>query len=214
MNKMIQKQIDALEREFKKPYPDEIKQIFELKDSKQIQIKEVRFSFPKDPLEMSEAGFEFEYKQNDDSTHQIRKCKWYETLEEELLKRGIQVVSLKQEALRCGYHLRSNLKTSDILYGKSLTNITLRDFIEERFGDLPPIKNIVEQIKHFQADENPNSSDCQNYIKSCINGLGNSLVWQLKYNNNEAFQILVGAVTYLLDQRYSISISKAFFENR
>lgn len=209
MNKIIDEKLKQLDKELAIPFPDEIADLLAMVDMKSVFLIDVEFILPDDPLQKGLPQFQFKYNLN--NTTQVVSCRWFASLEEELFRRGQKVKSLDQEAARGGYRLASNMRLSDILYGASLSNSILLEIIEIRFGNLKPINKLIAQVKHFKKPISENELDCRNYLEACINGLGNSLILQLNYDNAQAYQILVGAVTFLMDRRFSISISNAIF---
>ena len=214
MSEIINKKLKKLVAELREPYPHQVKDLFDRIDQGVTKLNFINFIGPEDPLEMGAPQFEFHFLNQGAPNEWILPCPWMATLEEELFKRRLKVQTPEQEAYRNGTRLLSNLKWADIQFGKGYTSQVLWKYLDERFGNIPQIKEILSNVAHYKAYESPHALECQSYIKSVIDGTGNSLVMNLGYDNKKAFSILVGSIIYMLDKRHNITIGKLLFPNR
>ena len=213
MFEIIDKKLKQLFAEFREPYPIEVNDMFEQIDQRTARLNSIRFVSPEDPLEVALPNFEFYFRLDNAPAELILTCSWMVTLEEELYRRRLKVSTHGEEAYRSGTRLLSNLRLPDIQYGKGYTSQVLWRYLDARFGNIPQVREILDNMAHYRPYESVHALDCQNYIKSSIDGLGNSLILQLHYNEKEAFSILVGAIIYMLDKRYNITLGKILFPN-
>lgn len=135
-----------------------------------------------------------------------------EVLNQALWSRGIRMATWEQEAMRFGEHLLSNLATADELFGRECVDTALCEVLFRTFEDVPVIVGALNQIPRPHVNDLDAFVDCQNFIAGSINGLGNELVVCLNYpDDGTAFSILTGAIAFLLDRRYSLSLRNILF---
>lgn len=171
------------------------------------------FLLPEDPLKADQGYFRFEYALTLPKTKTL-EIPWAPKLEAELYKRHITMAKPEQEAARAGMLLVSNMRYSDIRFGKEYSSAVLIELIEERFGDIEVVRSLLSKSRNANPSRGNSYSECRSYLKSCLDGLGNSLIVELYYKNNTAFSILVGAIVVLLDQRFHITLRNILFPKK
>lgn len=214
MSEVINHKLKELVSELKRPYSEDVIGFFQNVDAGNARIQAVNFVGAEDPLKMGPPKFEFNYRMAGAPALLVLSTPWLATLEQELFNRGLKVATLEQEAMRGGTLLLSNMRYADIAFGQNYSNNVLLDFIRERFGSIDVVTQILSNMKYSLPPNSGQLHDCRNYVESAINGLGNSLVLQLHYDNQVAFRVLVGAVVYFLDQRFQVSLSKILFPKK
>lgn len=205
--------LQKLIKDMEKPLQPAARSFLEVFDQNRPEFFTAEFRLPEDPMRATEGQFHFEYTSRP-PTFTTVDLPWEPKFEAELYKRRIRMAKPEQEAVRAGMLLLSNLRYSDIRFGKDYTSAVLVEVIGDRFGEIDVIKSLLAKSKSANASRGNSYSECKSYLKSCIDGLGNSLVVELGYKNNTAFSILVGAIVFLLDQRFHISLRNILFPKR
>jgi len=175
-------------------------------------IASKEFIAPTQPLDLLNGlkpYFEFGFNTNSGVEKVVQN--WMEKIETDFYRAGIQMDSSLSEALRGGTLLLSNMNWPDLQFGRDFTDHVIWDFVNERFGTIEVIRNLLEKIPFNSPRNSASYAECKNFVSTSINGYGNSLVIQLHYGNDIAFPILVAAVAYMLDLRFSITLRKALY---
>lgn len=214
MSDYIKLQLKNLEKELKTPFPKEFKSLLENIENGISKFVQVNFIAPSDPFKTEKPRFEFQFRQADASSLLVLECEWQASIEEQLYQLHIKVSSLEQEAMRGGTLLLSNLRTADILWGKDYVDSVLWSVVSDRFEGVQVIQDLKQEFSHNKPYDSTHRIECMNYLKSSVNGFGNSLVLQLQYDDKTAYRILVGAVVYMLDRRFNISLRKTLFPKK
>jgi len=215
MNDHIKQQLAILENDLKQPVPKQLATIIDEVQKGAATFVEISFIAPNDPFKTEVPKMEFKFRRSGSPALLVLECEWLASIEEELYRLNLQVQTQEQEAMRGGTLLLSNLRAADIIWGKGFVDSVLWVVIEERFKGLELFKTLKEEYStSAKPYESTHLYECKNYLQSCINGFGNSLVFQLKYDDKIAYRILVGAVVYMLDKRFNISLRKTLFPNR
>lgn len=209
MSDTLQKLIKDMEQ----PLQSQAVAFLEEVDKMKPEFFTADFCLPEDPMKANEGYFHFEFTSTP-PRFKIVELPWTPKLEAELYKRHVRMAKPEQEAVRAGMLLLSNLRYADIRFGKDYSSAVLAEVIGERFGDIDVVKSLLAQSRSANASKGNSYQECRSYLKSCVDGLGNSLIVELRYKNNTAFSILVGAIVFLLDQRFHISLRNILFPKK
>jgi hypothetical protein len=137
------------------------------------------------------------------------RLEWSDRLSDELWQRRIRMTQADHEAARCGMHLTSNMRYSDIRFGVDYSNSVLVEVVRERFGHIQAIADSLALAPTYPPNKEGSFLECFNYLKHAIDGLGNSLVVEFKYDNQTAFPILAASVWFLVERRFSLPFLRA-----
>jgi hypothetical protein len=130
--------------------------------------------------------------------------RWTESFQRELLERGVRMKTRDEEAVRTGVHLLSNFAYADMQFGTKLTDTAVWRAISDRFTSIPTVAGSLKASLPSFEPTTKEYENCVSFVRQCIDGYGNSLFVQLKYNDPEAFGILVGGVWIVLQSRFSL----------
>jgi len=187
----------------RQPLPSEFVDLLAAIDENRITFHRKAFRADLASLTEDTAHFVFDF-----TTNRRRELliQWSDSVENELLRRGIAMDAAEDEAARGGRLLLSTLAYLDLSFGTRLVDAAIKNTVGDRFAHVEPIRTLIEQIPDFQVDQaTPSFIDCAFVVRSTIDGYGNSLVLHLGYPNQEAFAILVGAVYFMFDRRHQLS---------
>lgn len=198
--KDMERPLSALEAAFLKEYDEERPEFF----------KAEFLQHSNDPWQTKPGFFQFEFSSSP-PIFKTLKFDWTPTFERELFQRRIKMARPEQEAIRGSTLLLSNLRFPGIKFGEDYTNAVLLEVIKDRFGEIGVVSELLAEIRRYNPNKGVSYAECKNYLKSAIDGYGNSLVLELGYKDNTAFAILVGAVVAMLDKRFRISLRKTIF---
>jgi hypothetical protein len=177
-------------------------------DSRTVHLARQEFVVGSELLEASEGVFVFLT-----SDGLRRELPWSDVLNLELIKRRIRMATPDQEALRFGMHLLANLQYADDQFGTDFTNAVLWEVVKTRFGRVSAINETLDAIPHDAPTQGAPYLACVTYIETCVDGIGNSLVVELGYDNQRtAFAILSGAVLFVLERRHRLSFRRPVAE--
>lgn len=206
MSDALQKLIKSMEA----PLGVDAIEFLKLYDRKKPEFFTAEFIIPQDPFQTEDARFRFELVDVPPRFTEFNIA-WSPKLEAELYKRNIKMSSPEQEAFRGGYLLLSNLRFPGIKFGEDYTNGVLIEVIQERFGGIKVIADMIKDLREYKPSRGVGYLECKNYLKSAVDGYGNSLVMELKYTDKTAFAILMAAIVVLLDRRFRISLRQTLF---
>lgn len=202
--------LQKLIKEMEEPLSSSAIKFLKLYDKKKPEFFTASFEDSTDPFRLGNGEFKFELTYTPPQLVEFT-VPWSPKFESELYRRHIKMASPEQEAIRGGFLLLSNLKFSGIKFGEDYTNAVLVELIKERFGTIDVIRNLLEKVREYNPSKGNSYLDCKNYLKSAINGYGNSLVLELKYKDSKAFIIMVAAIVVLIDKRFRISLRETLF---
>jgi hypothetical protein len=169
-----------------------------------LRLSRSEFWVSEDPLNVDPPRFTFHADNG-----RVWDLKWSDRLSDELWRRHIKMSQKDHEAARCGMHLSSNMRYSDIRFGSDYSNSVLVEVVRERFGHIPVIAESLDLAPTYPPNKEGSFLECFSYLKHAIDGLGNSLVLQFEYDNKEAFPILAAAVWFLIERRFSLPFLRA-----
>jgi hypothetical protein len=132
---------------------------------------------------------------------------WDDELNEALVMRGIRAVSVDNEKIRFGLGLRSSFKRPETRFGDGFFNSVLVIVIKEfGFADYPEVADVLSDVHTNQPHMGGNGyTDCHAMVTNAISDQATQLVDWLKYNKDEAREILSGAMARYLDERFTVS---------
>jgi hypothetical protein len=206
MSDSLQKLIKDMER----PLSSKEISFLRLLDEEKPEFFTAEFILPDNPFQTKSGFFQFEFSSKPPIFRTVN-IDWSPGFERELFKRHIKMARPEQEAIRGSMLLLSNLRFPGVKFGEDYTNAVLAEVIKERFGKIQVVADLLSDIREYNPNKGVSYSECRDYLRSAINGYGNSLVFELKYKDNTAFAILVGAVVAMLDKRFRISLRKTLF---
>lgn len=204
---------DALQKlikEMEAPLNADAVNFLQMIDAEKPEFFSATFHTSKNPLQIDEGLFKFELTYTPPEIIEFN-IPWTPKFEAELYRRHVRMSAPEFEAIRGGYLLLSNLRFPGIKYGEDYSNSVLVEVIRERFGSIEVIESLLNEIREYNPSKGASYLECRNYLKSAIDGYGNSLVLELHYKDKTAFGILVGALVVMLDKRFRISLRKVLF---
>jgi hypothetical protein len=167
---------------------------------------------PGDVLEQDPKCFVFRFRLRSES--KTVRLPWSSRLEHELYARSIRMDRLEDESARGGTLLLWNLRYIDLSFGRDYTDSVLWELIEDQFGKIDAIRKTLARIHHHRPHESPSLAECFALLDHEIAGYGNSLVLELKYDRQRAYNIQVAAVWYVLDRRHHLSAREILFPEK
>ena len=182
------------------------------------QIQKVRFELirVRDGLTFRPAKMLIHFLSGDGSEIRCDSEDWDGELNRSLIEMGIPAISVDNEKERFGLMLRSLLEKPEIRAGAPLFNIlftgTLRDggfatkkVVAEKLGKIYDQGDTRAHSEDFFNSRHAFLSETKKMIEWRLQRCGFDLTEKLRYNREDAENILAGAVAYYLDDRFSIS---------
>ncbi len=215
MSKEAKEAMDAFEALLagKKRDPQHPQVVFlEKLKQKHYRIASVGFWRDLDPM-TSAAPRVYLTIENGGPPHQ-QAMDWTPDLEAFLFRNGVKAEDEDQEAERGAYLLLQNLRWADAKWGsKTFVDSVLHQIVSESFGKIVPIKDLLAAI-HIDKSHSSQQAECYAYLRHCISGYANSLIFELGYRRAFASGIVSLAVARMLDERFGITERYTIFPLR
>ncbi|VTR98044.1 Uncharacterized protein OS=Stigmatella aurantiaca (strain DW4/3-1) GN=STAUR_0572 PE=4 SV=1 [Tuwongella immobilis] len=167
-----------------------------------ISVGPVRLGSP-------QTRFVLGYLNSQNQTIEQKLQLWDATADRSLLQERVRALDEENEIRRFGLGLRAAFQQIERQHSDGFFNSVLIDFVDHSpFAKAEPI----QQLRHsITVRPIPNQrhrvEDCRAMIQTVLRDRWQELL-HLEYDSETAERILVGALAYYLDQRFSISIRR------
>jgi hypothetical protein len=169
----------------------------------QVAVEVVR---PKDLIGFKAAKFYLHLSKNGVQQPPIEYA-WDEELNLAFVQRRIKSISAESEKVRFGLDLRYRLKRPESRYGDGFFNSVLMILVRElKLDEFTEVREVLPHIHTNRPHAGGNSlQDCRLAITTVFGSLYEDLRQQLKYAEELADEILAGAVSRYLDERFTVT---------
>lgn len=138
------------------------------------------------------------------------EVKWERKLNDELIKMGVRACSIVNETLRLALTFRDHFEDPEVYYGDGIFNdVLISYFRNSPFAQDPGIAKrlalLCKDEKLINTSKENLYQECSQYLETIIIARARSLTKSLKYDQPKAESILIGALAYYLDERFSLS---------
>lgn len=145
------------------------------------------------------------YTKTTGGSTQIDEFDWDESLNAALIEHGVRAVSQDNESLRFSIMLRSDLQKVELRYGEGYFNAIVLEFVQGTFAAQPGIAAIIQKIGPGRPYHGKAYRNAADIVEGTFTKAARTLADQLKYDSASGKRILVQAVKFYLDERFSIS---------
>lgn len=132
---------------------------------------------------------------------------WDDGLNAGLLRRGIKAITPENEKERFSLVLRAAFRRPEYRFGGGYFNSVLTALLREGpFANDPQVAGVLRHTTAIPPETHSRSFlDCAEMIELAIRGRAHELVNDLHYERDQAEEILAGALSRYLDERFSVT---------
>lgn len=174
------------------------------KNSADVTSYSIEFRREREGLAFKPARLYFEAVRKDGTVFSDREP-WDEELNTALVDHGFKGRDLANESERFGYMLIARMQPLVNRFNDGFFNAVLVRYLKQNdYAGLPLIADKLAKISVYKANEGETASDCEARISAVLARCAVQLVG-LGYSSEEGKNILVAAIAYYLDDRFSIT---------
>jgi hypothetical protein len=144
---------------------------------------------------------------------QCDETDWDDALNAGVVGLGVRAVSEGNEALRFSLALRAAFRPAERRYGDGYFNAVLVEWVRtSSFAQAEPVRELLANVHAnppYRGDGGSYES-CRDLVQTAVRGRAMELTGCLRYPREEAEGILAAALAQYLDERFSVSIGRAF----
>jgi hypothetical protein len=168
---------------------------------------EIEVVRPKDMLGFKAAKIGLHLTSEDGSPQPPTEYAWDDDLNAALVAMGVKSISPDNEKTRFALGLRAGFKRAESRFGDGFFNAVLGLVVkEDGFADHPEVGGILQDVHTNAPHMGGNGySDCREMITKAISDRAHELVGRLKYTQEQAQEILAGAMARYLDERFTVT---------
>ena len=132
---------------------------------------------------------------------------WDDGLNNGLLRLGITAITPENEQERFALVLKAAFKKPEYRYGDGCYNSVLIAHLRNSpFDSYPAVAEVLRQVTASPPEFRSQSySECSDMIDLAIRGRAHELLRDLHYERNQAEEILAGALSRYIDERFSVT---------
>jgi len=162
---------------------------------------------PRASLGFEPAQLSLQFYGSENAIYDYKTEPWDAELNAALVEREIRAVDEANEIRRFGLALATAFKRPESRYGDGFFSSVLMLVVDESpFGESSPVRKMRQHISTGRPYQHGHSAnDCGELIQGILQDRWIELTKQLHYEKSDAERILVGALAYYLDDRFSIT---------
>jgi hypothetical protein len=168
---------------------------------------------PRDVLGFKPAKLYVHFFDNDGSEMQCDEADWDDELNAGLVALAVKAITEENEAQRFSLSLRAAFRPAERRYGDGFFNAVLVQWVRESsLATALPVQEILSHVHTNRPYREGGDSyeNCRDLIQSAVRGRALELTQNLQYPREAAQEILARAVAQYVDERFSVSVGKAF----
>ena len=167
---------------------------------------EVEFHRQRNGIVFEPAYFSILFLDAQDKVINSDDASWDIDVHEDLLIERFKTCTVDNEKERFGLALGDQFERVEIRFGDGFFNHVLIKYMKSSsLGEKPEIADILTSVNRRGETDLIPTRECQNMITDILKKLAFDLTKKLNYTRDEAEEILVGAVAYYLDERFSVT---------